>query len=56
MREFIMKKYLKQGFSLLLLLALIFVFTIGCGVPANDQQINGENDTENVNGEEEEEE
>jgi len=54
MREFIMKKFLKQGFCLLLLLALFFVFTTGCGVPANDQQINGENGTENVNGEEEE--
>ena len=41
---------------MLLLLAIFFVFTAGCGIPAIDQQINGENGAENANGEEEEEE
>ncbi|MHB1255800.1 MAG: hypothetical protein ACYCXI_06210 [Dethiobacteraceae bacterium] len=49
-----MKKFFKLGFCLLLLLTIFLVFTAGCGTPAIDQQINGENGAENVNGEEEE--
>ncbi|MBS3897669.1 MAG: hypothetical protein KGZ54_03720 [Dethiobacter sp.] len=49
-----MKKLLR-GFCLLLLLTIFFVFTAGC-TPGSNQQIDGENGTENVNGEEEEKE
>jgi hypothetical protein len=49
-----MKKLFK-GFCLLLLLAIFLLPAAGC-IPGVDQQINGENGAENVNGEEEQEE
>lgn len=50
-----MKKVLKWGFCLLLVLAMMFAFAVGCN-PANNENGGGEDDVENVEGEEEEEE
>jgi len=52
--ELLMKKLFK-GVCLLLLLAIFFLPAVGC-IPGVNQQINGENGAENVNGEEEQEE